>query len=467
MQPREFDLSAAAEAISTRTLSPVELVDSVLTQIDRVDSAVSAFVTVTAEDARRRARRAEDEIAAGHYRGPLHGIPLAIKDVIDMAGVPTTASSAVLADNVPAADAAVVAEMLFAGAVSVGKTHTHEFAYGTTTPQSSNPWATNRFAGGSSGGSAIAVSTGMATAALGSDTGGSVRIPAALCGIVGLKPTFGLVSRRGVIPLSWSLDHVGALTRSATDAGLMLSALARHDPADPASVPAQVRACRPTSARELHGVRVGIPRNYFFDHVEVEVETQVRAAIDGLASLGATLVDVDIPDTHLIKATQWGLMVAEAASYHQYPLRHHRELYSDDVRTLLETGELMLATDYLSAQRARAAIRHSWTALLTDVDLVAAPTVPALAANRDQDIIQWPDGSVETVTDAYVRLCAPANLTGFPAVSVPVSPSIAEGLPIGLQLIGRPFEDAELLRVAASYENLRGPTTHAWTRFPT
>ncbi|MEH3131649.1 MAG: amidase [Mycolicibacterium neoaurum] len=452
MQPYELDLSAAAEAISTRTLSPIELVDSVLAQIDRVDADVSAFVTVTADDARRRAQRVEDELTAGRHRGPLHGIPMAIKDVIDIAGVPTTASSAVLAANIPATDAAVITEMFSAGGISVGKTHTHEFAYGTTTPQSANPWSDDRFAGGSSGGSAIAVSTGMATAALGSDTGGSVRIPAALCGIVGLKPTFGLISRRGMIPLSGSLDHVGTLTRTAADAELMLRALARHDPADPAN--------------GLTGVRIGIPKNYFFEHVDVEVETQVRAAIDGLAALGATLVDVDIPDTHLIKATQWGLMVAEAAGYHQQSLRQHPELYSDDVRTLLEAGELMLATDYLSAQRAQASMRQSWAALLTEVDLVAAPTVPALASRKDQDTIHWPDGTAETVTDAYVRLCAPANLTGFPAVSVPVSPATDDGLPIGLQLIGRPFEDAELLRAAACYEDFRGPTTHAWTRFP-
>jgi aspartyl-tRNA(Asn)/glutamyl-tRNA(Gln) amidotransferase subunit A len=464
MQPYELDLTAAAEAISARTLSPVELVDSVLAQIDRVDPDVAAFVTVTADEARRRARAAQDEIAAGLYRGPLHGIPLAIKDLINTANVPTTASSAVRATHIPDTDATVVARLQAAGAIAVGKTHTHEFAYGTITPQSSNPWSRDRVAGGSSGGSAIAVSTGMATMALGSDTGGSIRIPAALCGVVGLKPTFGLVSRTGVIPLSWSLDHVGPLARTATDAGVILTALAAYDASDPASVSTPARTYRPEPGRDLAGVRVGVPRNYFFDMVEVEVEAGVRDAIEALAALGATLVDVEIPDTQLIKATQWGLMVSEAAAYHQDSLRRDPDLYTDDVRVLLEAGEMMLATDYLRAQRARTLIRQSWTTLFDEIDVLAAPSVPSVAAKKDRHTVEWRDGTVETVTDSYVRLSAPANLTGFPSVSVPVRPSAEEGLPIGMQLIGRPFADAAILQTAASYENHRGPTPHSWTR---
>ncbi|MDH6701366.1 amidase [Streptomyces sp. MAA16] len=451
MRPYELSLSAAADAIRARRLSPVELADSVLERIEQVDPHLRAYVTVTAERARRAAREAENDIAAGRYRGPLHGIPMGLKDVIDVAGEATSAGSRVRADHRAEADSTVAARLSAAGAVLVGKTHTHEFAYGLTTPQTNNAWDTGRVAGGSSGGSSVAVAAGTATFTLGTDTGGSIRVPAALNGVVGFKPTYGLVPRHGVTSLSWSLDHVGPITRTVEDAALVLAALAGHDPRDPASLTAPGTEYRPVAGADLTGLRVGVPRTYFFDHVDAEVEAAVRRAIDRLRALGAHLVDVEIPMTRYIRATQWGLMVPEATAYHETSLRTVPELYQADVRILLEAGELMPAGDYLRAQRARTLMRREWARLLRDVDLVAAPTVPATAVKAGQETITWADGTVEGVSDAYVRLSAPANITGLPSLSVPVGHDAA-GLPIGMQLLGRPLGEKVLLRVGHAYE---------------
>ncbi|MEU8960008.1 amidase [Streptomyces sp. NPDC048518] len=451
MQPYELTLTAAASAIRARRLSPVELVDSVLERIEQSQPALNAYVTVTAERARDAARRAADEAAAGRFRGPLHGIPVALKDLIDVAGLATTASSRVRAGHRAETDSTVAARLAEAGTALLGKTHTHEFAYGLTTPQTANAWDRGRVAGGSSGGSAVAVAAGAAPFALGTDTGGSIRVPAALNGVVGLKPTYGLVPRHGVTSLSWTLDHVGPLARTVQDAALALTVLAGHDPRDPAALPLPPADYRPAPGTDLSAVRVGVPRTYYFDHVDPDVERAVRAAIAHLQSLGATLVDVDIPMTRYIQATQWGLMVPEASAYHEQWLRSAPERYGPDIRVLLEAGALMPAADYLRAQRARTLMRRAWLELLQQVDVIAAPTVPMTAAPAGQTTLTWPDGTHESVSDAYVRLCAPADITGIPALSLPVGRDRA-GLPIGMQLLGRPRADADLLRVGHAYE---------------
>ncbi|MFJ5677891.1 amidase [Streptomyces sp. NPDC093097] len=451
MRPYELSLAAAADAIRARRLSPVELVDSVLDRIEEVEPHLRAYVAVTAERARRSARTAEREAADGRIRGPLHGIPMGLKDLIDVAGMATTASSRVRSGHRADADSTVVARLTEAGAVLVGKTHTHEFAYGLTTPQTHNAWDPSRVAGGSSGGSAVAVAAGAAGFALGTDTGGSIRVPAALNGIVGLKPTYGLVPRHGVTALSWSLDHVGPLTRTVEDAALVLPALAGPDPRDPASLPTPLADHRRPDGTDLTGLRVGVPRNYFFDRVTPDVETAVRRAIDRMATLGARLVDVDIPLTPYIQATQWGLMVPEATANHERTLRTVPDRYADDVRVLLEAGALLPAGDYLRAQRARTLMREAWTRLLDEVDVIAAPTVPLTAVPADQETISWSDGTVESVSDAYVRLCAPANITGVPSLSIPVGHDRA-GMPIGMQLLGRPLGEPVLLRAGHAYE---------------
>ncbi len=437
MRPHELSLAAASRALHARELSPVELLDSVLTRLAEVEPRLNAYVTVTTDRARAAARLAEREIAAGELRGPLHGIPVGLKDVIDVAGLPTTGSSRVRADHRADTDSVVAARLADAGAVLVGKTHTHEFAYGLVTPQTVNARVAGRIAGGSSGGSAVAVAAGAATFALGTDTGGSIRVPAALNGVVGLKPTYDLVPRDGVVPLSWSLDHVGPLTRTVEDAALVLPALTGGAPV--------------TMDGDLAGLRVGVPRNYYFEHVDPEVEAAVRRAIERLASLGARLVEVEIPMTRYVQAIQWGLMVPEATAYHERTLRTVPELYAADVRVLLEAGELLPAGDYLRARRARTLMRREWLRMLEKVDVLAAPAVPLTAVPAEQETITWPDGTEESVPDAYVRLSAPANITGVPALTVPAGTDRA-GLPIGLQLLGRPLEEPLLLRAGLAWE---------------
>ncbi|MFD8884595.1 amidase [Streptomyces erythrochromogenes] len=451
MQPYELTVADAAEAVRTRRVSPVELVDSVLERIEQVQPRLGAYASVTADRARDAARRAADEIAGAGARGPLHGIPAGLKDLIDVAGTATSASSRVREGHRATADSTVAARLSAAGAVFVGKTHTHEFAYGLTTPQTANAWDRGRVAGGSSGGSAVAVAARAATFALGTDTGGSIRVPAALNGVVGLKPTYGLVPRHGVTALSWSLDHVGPITRTVEDAALVLGALAGHDPRDPASVAAPPAGHRPGPGTDLTGLRVGVPANYYFDHVDPHVEAAVRRAIARLGELGARLVNVEIPMTRYIRATHWGLMVPEASAYHERTLRAVPDLYSADVRVLLEAGELMTAGDYLRAQRARTLVRQAWLDMAATVDVIAAPTVPMTAVDSGRTTVTWGDGTVESVSDAYVRLSAPANVTGVPALTVPVGLD-PQGLPIGMQLMGRPFDEATVLRAGHAYE---------------
>ncbi|GAA0464867.1 amidase [Streptomyces olivaceiscleroticus] len=466
VQPYELSLAAAADAIGAGRLSPVELTDSVLARIEATEPVVSAYAARTAEVAREQAAAAAREIAAGRHRGPLHGIPMALKDLIDTAGVATASGSAVRAGRVPERDATVAARLKQAGAVLLGKAHTHEFAYGLTTPQTRNPWAPGRVPGGSSGGSAAAVAAGAAIFALGTDTGGSIRVPAALTGTVGLKPTYGTVPRDGVAALSWSLDHVGPITRTVRDAGLVLAAIADPGSDTPPGYGSDGSnghgnrhgrgAHDATGEPDLRGVRVGVPADYFFDRVDPQVEAAVRTALDRMAALGATLVDVTIPLHRYLQAVHWGLMVPEATAYHATELGGAPELYGDEVRVLLEAGALLPAVDHIRAQRARTLMRREWERLLREVDLIAAPTVPATAALVGQQAFTWPDGTVEAVADAYVRFSSPANLTGLPALSLPVGAD-RDGLPIGMQLIGRPYGEAALLDAADAYERAFGP----------
>ncbi|MBJ7002563.1 amidase [Streptomyces griseofuscus] len=459
MQPFELTIEHAAAAIAARTLSPVELVDSVLDRCDAVERRLHAYVTVVADRARQDARRAEKEILDGLHRGPLHGIPYGLKDLFDVSGIPTTASSRVWADRMPDGDSTVATRLAAAGAILIGKTHTHEFAYGLLTPQTANPWHADAIAGGSSGGSAVAVAAGSALFALGTDTGGSIRIPAALNGMVGLKPTYGLVSRHGVAPLAWSLDHVGPIARTVRDTATVLSALAGHDPADPASAaaPAHAPAPYPAGPRGLRGLRVGVPDTYYFDRVDPQVEAAVRETVELLRELGAAVTPVRLPLVEHMEATQWGLMAPEASAVHEETLRAAPHLYGPDIRLLLEAGSHVSALDYLRAQRTRSLISDAWIRLFGGVDVLIAPTSPITAARRGQETVRWPDGVTETVTDAYVRLSSPANITGFPALSLPVGTDSA-GLPIGAQLIAAPFSESVLFRVGTVIEEQRTDT---------
>ncbi|MGY2128527.1 amidase [Blastococcus sp. SYSU DS0617] len=453
MEPFELSLSAAATEIAARRLSPVELTDSVLARIDATEAQLGAFAHVTPELARKSAEHAEQEIASGRYLGPLHGIPLGVKDLYDTAGVPTTSSSKVRAGNVPDTDSASVEQLLGAGMVLVGKTHTHEFAYGGITPTTRNPWDTGRIPGGSSGGSGAAVAAGGCMVGMGSDTAGSIRIPATLCGTVGLKPTYGRASRRGVASLAWSLDHVGPLTRNVTDCAHVLNAIAGYDRRDPASVDVPVPDYTAGLDDGIAGLRIGVPGDFFFEHVHEDVERAVRAAIDVLAGLGADLREVRTPYPEQVLPVEWAIVYAEASAYHQRDLRAHPELYLEDTRISLEVGELVLATDYIKALRIRTLMQQAWAEVFDDVDLMVTPGMPFSAPEVGATEVTWSDGATEAISSALIRLTSPANLTGQPVLSVPVGFDAA-GLPLGMQLTGRPFDEATVLRAGRAYEQV-------------
>ncbi|MEE6178318.1 amidase [Mycobacterium sp. 050134] len=452
MQPFELTIAGAAQQIQAGALSPVELTESVLARIDATNPQINAFSNVLAEQAADAAVLAEREIAGGRYRGPLHGIPIGVKEIYDMAGVRSTSSSRVRADYVPDRDSAVVAKLRGAGAVVMGRTHSHEFAYGVVTPQTRNPWSLDHIAGGSSGGSAAAVTVGACFLGLGSDTAGSIRIPAALCGTVGLKPTYGRVSRTGVTPFSWSLDHAGPLTRTVEDAALAMNAMAGYDPTDPGSTDVPVPDFSAGLGREVDGTTAGIPVNFFTERVDPEVSAAVDAACARLADLGVRLREVRLPSTDELMATEFGILRPEAAAYHRQMLHEHGDLYGDDVREALQAGSSALAIDYLDAQGKRAVIRQRWRDLFDDIDVLIAPTVPVAAMEAGRPQVTWPDGTTEGPVEAYIRFSAPANLTGLPALTVPCGFTSA-GLPIGLQIIGRSFDETTVLRVGHAYQS--------------
>jgi aspartyl-tRNA(Asn)/glutamyl-tRNA(Gln) amidotransferase subunit A len=451
MKPYRLSITEAARRISSRELSPVELTRSALERIDEVDNRLNAFVVVAAEQALETAAIAEKEIADGGYRGPLHGIPVGIKDLFDVADLPTIADSEVRADHMATEDSACVQRLRDAGAILVGKTHTHEFAYGVITPTTRNPWSVEHIPGGSSGGSAAAVAAGECLAAVGTDTGGSIRTPASVCGTVGLKPTFGRVSRHGVTSLCWALDHVGPLTRTVRDAALVLGAVAGFDPRDPATTDVAVPDYTDGIEAGVSGLTLGVPTNHFFDDVDPQVEKLVREAVTVLEANGATVREVEIPYAKQMMAVVYGLIVPEAAAYHQGMLRARGELYQDDVRVLLEAGELMLATQYLKVLRLRTLIKEAFRQVFEGLDAIVCPTLPATAARVGQREFEFPNGARKAVTDAYVAHAAPANVTGLPALSVPCGFD-SGGLPVGLQIIGRPYDERTVLRLGWTYE---------------
>lgn len=453
--PMQMTLREAAAAVRARKISPVELAQASLSRIRETEPKLNAYVRLTEERAMAAARQAEREIAAGINRGELHGVPVAVKDLYDMAGLPTTCSSKVRQDHIAPADAACVVRLEQAGAVIVGKTHTHEFAYGAATPTTGNPWNTDHIPGGSSGGSGATVAARGCFMAMGTDTGGSIRIPAAVCGTVGIKPTYGRVSRFGVASLSWSLDHTGPLTRTVGDAAVCMGALAGYDPRDPGSANQPVADYLAELELGVKGLRIGVPSNYYFERLDPDVERNARDAIARLKAEGAELVDVALPLTDRIMPVEFGLLLPEASAYHHEMLRTRRDLYEPDVLALLEAGELMPATDYIAAQRVRGLIQAAWRAVWDEhrLDAIVAPAVPIPATRRGETVVRWPDGHEEEVIAAFVRLSAPANVTGLPSVAVPSGFSAA-GLPTSIQVIGRPFHEARILRVARAYERV-------------
>jgi aspartyl-tRNA(Asn)/glutamyl-tRNA(Gln) amidotransferase subunit A len=447
-----------------RQASVLELTEAVLARIEALEPEINAFITVTAEEAVAGARRCDAELAAGLDRGPLHGIPLAIKDLFDTAGVRTTAGSRILGGRIPDEDAAVVARLRAAGAVVVGKTNLNEFACGVTTTNAhygdtGNPWDPSRSPGGSSGGSAAALAAGMCAVALGTDTGGSIRIPAALCGVVGLKPTYGLVSCRGVMPLSWEQDHVGPMARTVWDAAAMLDVMAGWDPADASSRHAPAPDYAAELETGLDGLRIGVDAGFALRGIASEVRNAFEAALVVLGGLGAQVMDVRVPRLEEGMAAGLVLWGAEAAAVHVEWLRTRPEDYDPAVRARLEEGLVLAGTEVARAQRVRRLLQRDLQLLFEKIDLLATPTCALEAPPRGAGSIVV-DGAGVAVLPALTRFSRVFNLVGLPAISVPCG-FTANGLPLGLQLVGAELDEVRVLRAAYAYEQAAG-----WHRRP-
>ncbi len=451
----ELDLAELAQAVAAKSASPVEIVDAFLARVEQDNERFNAFVAITADSARDAAKKAEKEIADGRSRGALHGLPIGHKDLYATKGVATTGGSRVLADNVPDADATVVARLEEAGMISLGKLNTHEFAYGPTGEQSSfgptrNPWDTARITGGSSSGSAAAVAGGLLPVATGSDTGGSIRMPAACCGLTGLKPTYGRVPRTGILPLCWSMDHSGPLARSAYDAALILAACAGADGKDAAAPDRPVPDYPSLLTGDIRGLKIGVVRDTFFDKAQAQVVTVVEHALEVLVDRGAQLVEVEVPHIAYASAAALAMYVAESTAYHDDTLDDRADLYTEQVRAFLELGDQLLAKDYLHAQRFRTLLGHEMAKVLSTVDLIATPGIAITATPIGDETVDV-RGEDQSIFSAILRNTEPFDLTGLPALVVPCG-FAEDGLPVSLQIAGRPFDEATVLNVGHAYQ---------------
>jgi aspartyl-tRNA(Asn)/glutamyl-tRNA(Gln) amidotransferase subunit A len=432
-----------------RSLSPVELTRECLQRIERLNPQVNAYITVVADQALEDAMRAEQEILRSEIRGPLHGIPIGLKDIVDTAETRTTAGSAQYKDRIPDEDAEVVRRLRAAGAIILGKQNLHEFAYGGSSMISffgevRNPWDESRVAGGSSGGSAASVAAGLGFAAVGTDTAGSIRLPAAYCGVVGLKPTYGRVSARGVVPLSWSYDHVGPITNSVYDAAVMLQILAGYDSGDPASVDAPAPAFVEALQRRPAKLRIGVPRKFFFDELDSEVADVAEKAIAVFRELGA-----EIRDIHLEVSTDRTLSSAESWAFHEPMVARSPELYQAVTLARIKSGASTTAAAVLRARRELEAMRHSIETVFERVDFLLTPTVP-IPPPKIADLQEHPE-SLRPQELIMLRNTRPFNVWGIPAISVP-SGSTKDGLPVGLQLAAAAWREDILLQAAYAFE---------------
>ena len=450
-----LSIRQAGELIQRGELSPVELARACLDRIQATDDRLHSFILLLADEALAQARIAEAEILRGAYKGPMHGIPFALKDLYDTAGVRTTSGSQVDIDRVPSEDATTTARLKEAGGILMGKLAMHEFALGGpdwTTPfePARNPWNLDHITGGSSSGSGSSVASGQSMGALGSCTGGSIRGPASLCGIVGLKPTYGRVSRFGVVTLSWSQDHAGPMTRTVEDTAFMLQAIAGHDPRDPTSSRAPVPDYSRSLREDIRGVRIGLPRHYFFDDdpgVNREVVARVEQAVSVLEELGAHVEEVTLPSLDYVRAANSVIMVSEAFAYHEPNLKTRPQEFGQIVRGRFRIGGLMSASDYLQAQRVRTWARRDFAEVMQTVDFLVTPTMTQPApAFEGYDPISTARGKSFT---------APFNVTGLPAISVPCG-FTEDGLPIGMQIAGKPFDEPGVIQAAYTYQQYAG-----------
>ena len=448
-------LDAAAQLRAKQTTSR-RLTEECLARIAEYDPRVNAFITVTGEHALAQADQADKELSAGQDRGPLHGIPIALKDVYATAGIRTTVGSLLFRDHVPEADSAVTEKLAAAGAVMVGKTNMHELAYGVTSSNPHfgpvrNPWDLNCVPGGSSGGSAAAVAARMCFMAMGSDTGASIRIPAAFCNLVGLKPTYGRVSRRGIMPLDFSLDHMGPITLTVRDAAICLQATAGVDPLDDTSSPEPVDDYVPPAQVSLEGVRIGVPENFYFDGIDPAAQSTTRQMVQLAAGLGAKVEIIRVPDIMALNTAARVILLSEASAAMER-FQHRRAEIGEDVQAMFDQGRFLAATDYVNAQRARRVFRDQFLEIFRRVDVMFTPASPTAAQPIGQKTVRIGDVD-EDFRLATTRFARAINLLGFPALSMPCGFD-ARRMPLGLQIIAGPFEEKRLLAVAAALEDV-------------
>ncbi len=441
----ETSIAKASGLLRRKEISPVELTTACLDRIEQLDPSINAFITVMHDRALDQARKAEDEIRAGDWRGPLHGIPIGLKDLIDTAGVKTTCASALFAERVPTEDAEIVRRLKLAGAILIGKQNMQEFAYGGTSTSSHygpvrNPWDIDRIAGGSSGGGAAAVAAGMCFAAIGTDTGGSIREPAAFCGIVGLKPTYGRVSVRGVFPLSPSLDHVGPLCRDVTDTALMLQAIAGYDAQDATSVDWPIESYV-DALNVKTKPRIGIVRQPFFDGLDPEIEAAMNEALIHLRQLSSALIEIELP------STPTAVQGPEVYAVHAQHFATSPELYGRWIRERLKQAATVETVAYVEARQQLDQVRRSVQDVFSSVDLLVTPTTPVPPITITEAVNMSPDPAGEL----WLRNTRPFNAYGVPTISIPCGFTRA-GLPIGLQLAGPHFSEARLLSFAHTFE---------------
>ncbi len=451
-----LSISEVSKLIKAKKVSPVELTRNSLDRIQKFNPQLNAFIAVYEEDALKQARSAEREIGRGNYRGKLHGVPIAIKDNLYFAGKVTTMGSKIHKDFVSDFDATAVVKLRESGAIFLGKTNMHEYALGATTDNPyygtcRNPWDLSRIPGGSSGGSAAAVAAFLAYGALGSDTSGSIRVPAAACGLVGFKPTYGRVSKYGCFPEAWTLDHVGPLTRTVQDSAIMLDAISGYDSSDPTSLNvANPKLANKVSA-DLTGVVIGVEEEFFFEFVDHEVEKMVRATIEMLRRRGAKIKKVKIPS---LKDAFWALTIidtSETTAVHQPTMKTRAQDYGDDVRFLIECGYLPTAVDYLQALQLRRLIQKEVDHVFGEIDVLLAPTLPSKTPKVGELTSVINGKSVDTI-ETCMHNVGPGNLLGLPSISMPCG--LLEGIPVGIEIIGAAGDEHSVLNVGRAIESL-------------
>ena len=463
----KLTISEIAPMIQGRAVSPVDLAEAALAEAERQQPTLNSFITIMREQAMAQAEQAEDELSRGEYRGPLHGIPIGIKDNIATGGIKTTLGTKVLRDNVPDEDAEVVRRIREAGGIILGKENLEEFAAGATSNNPHygavhNPWGLDHIPGGSSGGGGANVAAGVTFASLGTDLGGSVRLPGAFCGVVGLKQTFGRVSQRGLLVTSFNGDHIGPMTRSVRDSALVLQAIAGYDPLDPSTAPVPVDDYALMLERGIQGLTMGIPSNHYFDLLDPEVEVAVRRAIAALEELGVESREVSLPSMQYAGALRFAAMADSVVTHEPY-IASSREDYGPDTLYRTLAGQFVLGRDYSKAMKVQRIIKDEQARVLQDVDFLVTPTTPMPAPRIDAETISV-EGMAQKVrgpgSGHVSRNTSPQNATGFPAITVPCGFSEL-GLPIGLQFIARPWEEGNLFRIAHVYEGV-SPSQGVW-----